>query len=80
MLVLPNQTLLSINMITLLLWKATLLHLQILPKITKGRKQWMRILLIFHVRVCNALYMSIKLIMLTLEELFQSTLPMKMHQ
>ena len=41
-LVLPNQNILTTNMMTLPLHKATLLHLQILPVIAKGSNQAMK--------------------------------------
>ena len=50
----------------------TYLHIHILPVIAKGRKQVMKILMIFNVRVSTNLWLSIKLNMLTLEELFPS--------
>ena len=70
--VIPKQTLLSTNMMTTQLRKATFLHLQILPAITKGRKQVIKILMIFNGRVHTALRFPIKLIPLTLEEIFHS--------
>ena len=51
----PNQNLLIPNMITLPLRKATSLHLQLLPATAKGRKQVMKILMIFNGRVSTAL-------------------------
>ena len=79
-LVLPNHTLLSSNILKFSLWKATLLHLQFLPSITKGRKQVMKNLMIFNGRVFNALWLLIQMITLILEELFPFALPLNMHQ
>ena len=77
---LPNQALLSPNMMTLPLCKSNLPHLQLLPAISKGGKQLMKILMVFNGRVSTDIFLYIQLIILTLEELFPLTLPLNMHQ
>ena len=79
-LVIPKQTLLSPNTMTLPLWKETSPHLQILPEITKGSKQVIKILMIFNGRVSTALWLPIQLILLILDELFPFALPLNMNQ
>ena len=79
-LMIPKQTLLSTNLMTLPLRKATSLHIQLLPAITKGRNQVIKIPVIFNGGVSKALWLFIKLIMLTLEELFTFSMHLKIHQ
>ena len=78
--ILPNQNLLSHNMMTLQLRKVNSIHLHILPEITKGRKQVMTILIIFNGRVYTALWLPTKLILFTLEDLFPFSLPLNINQ
>ena len=79
-LLLLKYNLLSINFMTPLLWKTTLLHLHIIPVITKGGKKVIIIMMIFNGKVSTALWFSIQLILLTLEELFTYPLPLNIHQ
>ena len=65
MLVIPKQTLLSSNLMTLTLQKKTLLHIQILTAIEKWRKKVMKTLMIFNGKVSTALCLSTQLIKLT---------------
>ena len=75
-----NHNIFSPNLMTLPLQKPTLIHLQILLAIKKGRKQVMKILIMFNGKVSTALWLLIQLILLILEELFTFDLPLKMHQ
>ena len=74
----PKQTLLSPNMMTPPLQKSTSLNLHLIPDITKGRKQVMRILMIFNGRVYISLWLSIQIIILTLKELSLFDIPLNM--
>ena len=74
-----KHTLVSTNITTPPLRKATLIHLQILPAIAKGVKQVMRIRMIFDVVMSTALWLLIQLIILTVEELSPFDLPLNMH-
>ena len=51
----PNNNLRSTNMVTLPLRKATLFNIKLLPAITKGKSQVMKIMMIFNGRVSNDL-------------------------